>query len=72
MTVGHVTTIRVTDRLRVACLRIALKNKQIIDIVDDDNETIRGRVLAIDSVQATEQWATSAQWIVLIELLRRP
>jgi hypothetical protein len=62
-----VTTIRLSDKLRAACLRIAMQNKQVVDVIGDDGDTIRGRVLAIDVVNSEQRWSTNAEWIVLVE-----
>lgn len=42
-----IETIHVTDMFRVAALRLALRNKQVINVVGDDGETYHGMVESI-------------------------
>jgi hypothetical protein len=57
-----ITTIRVTDKLRAACLRVAMYNKQAIDVVNEDGDTVRGMVLAL------HQDKGEASWVVVLEV----
>lgn len=58
------TTIRVTDAKRAAVLKVAVRNKQVTDVVDEDGDTVRGRVLALH--RASDDGASF--WIALVEV----
>ena len=61
-----IVTIHITDTHRAAVLRLAKQNKQVIDVVDDNGNLVRGRVLALRNVTPTK----NLRWIADVEVQR--
>ena len=56
------TTIIVTDKMRAAALHVAMHNKSVVDVVDSDGDTVRGRVLKLYDMD------DEGRWVAVIEV----
>ena len=57
------TTIVVTDRARAAALHIAMHNKSVVDVIDSEGDTVRGRVLKLYDIAEGK-----GRWIAVVEV----
>lgn len=55
--------IHVSDQLRAAALRQAMRTKRVIDVIDDEGRTRKGRVVAITTIEDETPSSKLTRWI---------
>jgi hypothetical protein len=58
-----IETVHVTSALSIAALRVALESRQVVDVVNDDGETIHGLVLDVHDVDGELLWRVQVEHV---------